>query len=152
MDAAGDSWVHVRRADVEVLIGIAARVDGELKGGALDAEMAARLATWFVDRGHLERGEDGTLPSAGRVTVAMDNLIERLRFALGEYDSEPDQVPEATAHTLYFPTEASAAECKAELVKDAMDVLVVPEVDRPGWRLYAVYPELSPDPGSVALP
>ena len=108
--------------------------------------MAAGFSARLVAGGHLERGEDGILPSAGRVSVAMDNLIERLRFALGEYDSEPSSSPEATAHILRFPTEASAAECKAELVGDAIDILVVPEVDQPGWRLYAVYPELSPDP------
>ena len=33
---AGDSRVQVRRADVEVLIGIVARVDGELKGGGVN--------------------------------------------------------------------------------------------------------------------
>ena len=77
----------------------------------------------------------------------MDSLIERLRFALGEYEAEPPRGSESTVHVLLFPTELQAAACRAELLDDAISVLIEADLEKPGWRLYAIYPELAPDPG-----
>jgi hypothetical protein len=68
-------------------------------------------------------------------------LILRLRFALGEYDSDSDRPPEATAHVLRIPTEAPAVSCKNELQDSATDVHSEPDPDKTGLRLFAVYSE-----------
>ena len=77
---------RVRKSDVAVIIAMVAIVGGHLRGGALDEKVAAKLAATFLEAEILDRDPDGRLPSAGRVAVALDNLIERLRFALGSTD------------------------------------------------------------------
>jgi hypothetical protein len=132
------------------MIGIVANIEGNLLGGHVDEKTAAKFATKFVDAGLLATEIDGSLPSAGRVAVAMDRLIIRLRFALGEYDSEPEPAPEATAHMLLFPTEAQAVNCKNDLLDSATDIHIEPHPAKPGWQLYAGYPELAPDSGFLS--
>lgn len=127
------------------MIGIVAIIEGNLLGGHVDEKTAAKFAARFVDAGLLATEIDGSLPSAGRVAVAMDTLIIRLRYALGEHDSDPDPGPEATAHVLLFPTKAQAINCKNELLDTATDIHIEPHPAKPGWQLYAVYPELAPD-------
>jgi len=135
----------VRREDVEVLIGIAAIMDSHMKGGAVDEGMVAQFAARFVNAGLLEPQGPGGVPSAGRVAVALDDLIQRLRFAVGEYDTEPEPAPPATEHVLTFPTATLAENCKAELSEGALRVLMEPD-EGGSWRLLAAYPELAPDP------
>jgi len=110
---------------------------------AIADELTARQISLSL----LDATPDGTLPSAGRVAVAMDGVIGRLRFALGEYESEPPPGSELTAHVLRFPTEAQARKCQVELLDGAIAVLVEADAETTDWRLYAVYPELAPDPG-----
>lgn len=54
----------------------------------------------------------------------MDNLIERFRYALGEYDEQPAPIPEGTEHHLVFSTPDSAQRCADEHV-DAVDVRIL---------------------------
>jgi len=100
---------RVRKSDVALMIGIVAIVGGHLRGASVDEKVAAKFAARFLEADLLDRDPDGSLPSAGRVAVAMDSLIERLRFALDEYQSEPPPAPETSAHTLLFPTEGQAS-------------------------------------------
>jgi hypothetical protein len=137
----------VQHRDVEVMIGILAITLGNLLGGQVDDKEAAKLSARFVDSGLLETDRDGNPPSAGRAARAMDALILRLQFALGEYDSETDPVPEGTAHLLRFSSEAEAASCVGELRDSAIRVRVEPDPDTGDALLYAVYAELAPDPG-----
>jgi hypothetical protein len=147
MTSAEASPNPVRQQDVAVLLGIVAIVEGGLLGGAVDPATVSKIATKFVTTGLLSRQPNGDLPSAGRVAIAMDNLIGRLEFALGEYESEPEpRKGMASAHVLRFPTEEAASSCRAELLGQQADRVLMERDGTHGWTLYAVYPELPPDP------
>ena len=138
----------VRQQDVAVLLGIVAIVEGGFLGGAVDPATASKIATKFVTTGLLSRQPNGDLPSAGRVAIAMNNLIRRLQFALGEYESEPEPRTEiATAHVLSFPTEEATSNCRAELLSQQANRVLMERDGTNSWTLYAVYPELPPDQG-----
>ena len=142
---------RVRHGDVEVLTGIIAIVEGNLLGGHVDERTASKLASRFVEAGLLARESDGSAPSEGRVAAAMDQLIGRLRFALGESDFEPEPLPpEGTTHVLRFPSETQAANCKAELREGADEIRIVADPQHPGWQLLVAYSELVPDPGFIS--
>jgi hypothetical protein len=143
----GPSPRPVREQDVAALIGIIAVVEGALLGGEVGDETTSELARKLVAAGLLS--ENGTgLPSAGQVAVALDEIIARLQWALGEYGSalEP-RVEIATAHVMRFPTKQAADRCATDLL-DGQASRVMVEHERTGvWTLYAVYSELAPDPG-----
>lgn len=137
----------VERGDIEAMIGILAVTKGSLLAGRMDDRTCAKLGTHLVEASALKPPPDGSPLSAGLVARAMDGLILRLRFALGEYDSNSDQTPVATAHVMRFPTEAQAVSCMSALLDSATDVHVEPDPDTGDLRLHAVYPELMPDAG-----
>jgi hypothetical protein len=136
----------VRRNDVRALISILAHLEGSLRGGLLDEDLTATFARSLARLGLVSQGQHAAPPSAGQVAIALANLNQRLRFALDEYDSEPDPLPEATAHILRFPDESRANDCRAEL-KTATHDAVVQLGHRGGWEVWVVVPDLAPDEG-----
>jgi hypothetical protein len=93
--------------------------------------------------------ESGTgLPSAGQVAVTLDEIIARLQWTLGEYESAPEpRVEIATTHVMRFPTKQAAARCATDLLGTQASRVIVEHERTRGWTLYAVYSELAPDPG-----
>lgn len=140
----------VNRRDIEAMIGVLAVTEGHLLAGHMDDRTWAKLATHLVESGAMESRPDARPLSAGLVARAMDALILRLRFALGEYDSNSDRTPEATAHVMRFPTEAQAVSCMNDLRDSATDVYLEPDPDTDEVLLYAVYAELMPDSGFLS--
>jgi hypothetical protein len=147
----------VSSQDAEVLVGILAILQGQLIGGLLDDEVTEKLATRMVRAGVLKRESDGSLPSAGRVGVALEDLNHRVRHALGETHAVPPSAAEAVMHVMLFPTEEQAVGAGAEVqgslrppqveaVPDRGPDLLEPETGREqGWYLSVVCPELPPD-------
>lgn len=127
------------------LLTLFSQLDGALRGGGIDDELVDMLASTCVKAGLLDLAASGELPTAGRVAVAMGNLIERFRYALGEYEEQPASIAEGTEHHLVFSTPDSAQRSADELV-DAVDVRILP-YPQGGWIVGAVYPEIAPDPG-----
>lgn len=78
----------VQRRDAEVLIGILAVLDGVIWGGSLDEWTPSKVAERFVQQDLLAADHD-----RDDVHQALDDLNQRLRYAIGEYDSPPPSVP-----------------------------------------------------------
>jgi len=78
----------LQRRDAEVLIGILAVLDGEIWGGSLDERTTSKVAERLVQHGLFTADH-----SRNEVHQALDDLNQRLRYALGEYDSPPPSVP-----------------------------------------------------------
>lgn len=138
------SQVQGHERDVAALIGVLAVLEGHLRRGLLDDEIIHDLTLRLVDEDLLAPDAVGGPPSAGRVSIAINNINHRLRFFLGEYDSEPQPLPVATMFVMQFSNEAQAVEYVGQLPGDALNVLR--EEQEGLWLVSAVYPEVAPDP------
>jgi hypothetical protein len=78
----------LQRCDAEVLIGILAILEGSIWGGSLDAWTISKVAERFVQHGLLAAGHD-----EDDLRQAIGDMNQRLRYAVGEYDSPPPSVP-----------------------------------------------------------
>lgn len=87
-DPAGSVPNPVQRRDAEVLIGTLAVLDGAIWGGTLDEWTASKVAERFVRQGLLAADHN-----RNDVHQALDDLIQRLRYAVGEYSSPPPSMP-----------------------------------------------------------
>jgi hypothetical protein len=139
----------VSQQDVEVLIGVVATMTGRLMAGEVDTRTAEELAQRLVNAGLLDREPDGSLPSAGRVGLAMEDLVQRLRYAYGDYVDRPRPSPAVVAHVLALPSEKAALDCLAALPDGQVRDAIIRHSDTEGWVLIACYPELSPDRGFI---
>jgi len=74
----------VQRRDAEVLIAILAVLDGAVWGGSLDEWTTNKIAERFVRQGLLTADHN-----RHDVHQALNDLNQRLRYAVGEYDSPP---------------------------------------------------------------
>jgi len=74
----------VQRRDAEVLIGILAVLDGVIWGGSLDEWTTSKVAERLVRQGLLTADHN-----RHDVHQALNDLNQRLRYAVGEYDSPP---------------------------------------------------------------
>ena len=146
MSGSSESRNAMRQQDVEVLIGIVATMTGSLYGGQLDPETTRKFAERLVRAGLLSRAPDGSLPPAGKVRLALEDLGQRLRYAYGDYEVEPTPEPYMTAHVLELPSEDAALDCKVDLPDGQARDPVVRYENVGGWLLFAFYPELPPDP------
>lgn len=83
-DSASSVPNPVQRRDAEVLIGILAVLDGVIWGGTLDGWATGKVAECLVRQGLLTSD-----PNWHDVHQALDDMNQRLRYAVGEYDSLP---------------------------------------------------------------
>jgi hypothetical protein len=74
----------VQRRDAEVLIGILAVLDGVIWGGSLDDWPTSKVAERLVQHDLLTADHN-----RHDVHEALNDLNERLRYAVGEYDRSP---------------------------------------------------------------
>ena len=74
--------------DAEVLIGVLAVLEVELMMSQLSAGHLDRLSRRFASVGLTTHGA-----SHGELRQAIDDLGQRLRYALGEYDVLPEHMP-----------------------------------------------------------
>ena len=73
--------------DTEVLIGILAVLDGVIWGGRLDEWTTSKVAERLVQQGLLTADHN-----RNDVHQALDALNQRLRHAVGDYDSPPSPI------------------------------------------------------------
>jgi hypothetical protein len=137
----------VSQQDVEVLVGVIATVTGSLLGGDYDPQATEKFAERFVTAGLLDRGPDGELPSAGAVALALEDLVQRLRYACDDYDDRPRSLPSLVAHVLELPSHDAALNCQRVLPDGQVRDATVRGETAEAWVLQAFYPELPPDPG-----
>ena len=69
------------RGDAAALIGILAVLEGQILSDHLDTGVVDRFRRRLTDDGLLPGGE-----GSGDVAAALEELNQRVRFALGEYD------------------------------------------------------------------
>jgi hypothetical protein len=77
----------LQRRDAEVLIGIMAVLDGVIWGGSLDEWTTSKVAERLVQQGLLTADHN-----RNDVHQALDNLNQRLRYTVGDYDSPPSSI------------------------------------------------------------
>jgi hypothetical protein len=76
--------VVVERADVELSISVFALLVGNVWGGDLPPRVVRKLAAKFVSAGVLQENWNEQ-----ELRSRMEDVVQRLRFGLGEYDEEP---------------------------------------------------------------
>ena len=86
-DPAGSVPNPVQLRDAEALIGILAVLDGVIWGGTLDEWTTSKVAERFARQGLLAADHN-----RNDVHQALDDLIQRLRYAVGDYDSSPPSI------------------------------------------------------------
>jgi len=75
--------------DTEALIGILAVLDGVIWGGRLDEWTTSKVAERLVQQGLLTADHN-----RDDVHQALEDLNQRLRYAVGEYDNPPSSIVE----------------------------------------------------------
>lgn len=144
--SSSSSQRTVAEHDVAVLVGLLAIVEGELMAGVTERAVSDRFAERFVAAGLLPEPTSHQLPSPGQVRLAVSDLGQRLRYALGEYPEPPEPAPAAVAHILRFATTAAAGRYAGSL-RSAGEVEVFERAGHGGRQVFVVCPELPPDPG-----
>jgi len=130
------------KQDVLGLFDVLVVLLGQLTLGQVPSDLTER----FIRR----LSKDGLLPAAasvGQLTVTVADLVERLRFAMGDYPSYPEPVPRLTSHELSVPSHDAAQACRSQLMQwDALTVEISEDAGRAVWEVQASFPELAPDP------
>jgi len=130
------------KQDVLGLFDILVVLLGELTLGQVPSDLTER----FIRR----LSKDGLLPaeaSVGQLSVTVADLVERLRFAMGDYASYPAPVPRLTGHDVSVPSHDAAQACRSRLMQwNALAVEISNDADRSVWEVKASFPELAPDP------
>lgn len=130
------------RQDVLSLFDILVVLLGELTAGQVPPDLTAHVMRRLVRDGLLVEGA-----SVGELRAVISDLVERLRFALGEYASYPEPLPRVTTYIVSVPTEEAARACRERLTDwGALAVDVAEGSDRTGWEVRASFPDLVPDP------
>jgi hypothetical protein len=132
--------------DVGLLIGIVAALAGDLYSRDADPRTTEKYAKRFANAGLLSFDSEGRLPSAGKVVLALEDLIQRLRYAQGEYDELPLPLPDFVAHVVELPSEEAARNCRDALPSGQVRDAEIRYHSEKGWLLFAFYPDLPPDP------
>lgn len=86
-DLANAAPNPLQRRDAEVLIGILAVLDGVIWGGRLDEWTTSKVAERLVQQGLLTADHN-----RDDVHQALEDLNQRLRYAVGDYDSPPPSI------------------------------------------------------------
>ena len=86
-DLANAAPNPLQRRDADVLIGILAVLDGVIWGGSLDEWTTSKVAERLVQKGLLTADHN-----RNDVHQALDDLNQRLRYAVGDYDSPPPSI------------------------------------------------------------
>lgn len=88
--------------------------------------------------------------SAGELCVVLDDMNQRLRYVLGEYDSPPEPAPRTTVYTLVVPTSVEASACQSELSAWSASNIEIASIEAGLWRVSATFGDLPPNPSHNA--
>jgi hypothetical protein len=126
--------------DIHALFDVVVVLLGELIEGQVPAELTARMIRRLAKDGLL-----GHEASAGELGAVVGDLVQRLHYAMGAYDSLPEPSPRTTTYSLLMPTEAAARACQAELTALGGSDVSVRDLGADGWKVLTTFSELSPD-------
>lgn len=139
--------------DMGVLFDILVVFEGELLGGQASPDMTKHVMRRLAKDGLI--AEDA---SVGEFAAVTGDLVQRIRYALGEYPALPEPSPRETTYVLSVPTTEAARACQEILVdwggspvtiRDAHDSrgwTIRDAEDTNEWEVAATFPELAPDP------
>lgn len=130
--------VHpVSQPDADALLGLVIVVQGELYAGQLEPRLSELLGRRFESAGLVPVGS-----GPAELLLALDNLNERLRWVIGEYDHPLSVSTGRVDHHFEFDTVAVAESYAAE-VRWAGDAARGPErTSDGGWRVTVTTTEL----------
>lgn len=131
--------------DIRALIGVLATLAGKLQASHRDSLEVEDYAKRLVTTGLLDRDVHAEPPSLGEVVLALEDLVQRLRYARGEYDRRPDPLPKFMTHVLSFPSEEAANSCLEALPRGQVRGAEIRDLGGDGWSLVVSYAELPPD-------
>lgn len=146
-DEQGRRNRQVSDADLQALIGILAVLQGELLAGSSD-ELALALRRRMSAAGLMTATYEET--DVGRLQIALDDLNQRLRYAVGECDEVPEPRLDraATRHDFSVPDDGRArAFAQALRASGAGGVIIEMGSDEPKIaHVSGTFPELAPNP------
>jgi len=87
-DPAVPALNPVQQGDARVLIGVLAILEGAIWAGDLSGQTTSKVAERFVQQGLLAADHDQR-----GLRQAINDMNQRLRYTVGEYDSPPPPIP-----------------------------------------------------------
>lgn len=131
---------------MRVLFDIVVVLNGELLAGQVSPEVTGHVVRRLAKNGLI--ADDA---SVGELTAVVGDLVQRMRYALGEYLTLPGPSARETTHVLIVPTAEAARACREALADWGGSGVTVRESQRAdGFEVTATFPELAPDPGHEA--
>jgi hypothetical protein len=127
--------------DVHALFDVVVVFLGELVGGQAPPDLTASMIRRLAKDGFLSGDA-----SVGELGAVIGDLVQRLHYAMGAYDSLPEPSPRETTYRLLAPTEPAALACRAELIASGGSDVLVRDLGVAGWEVLTTFPDLSPDP------
>ncbi|WP_203924902.1 hypothetical protein [Rugosimonospora africana] len=143
--------------DMRVLFDILVVFQGELLIGQVSPDVTAHVIRRLTSDGLV--AEDA---SVGELGAVIGDLLQRVRYALGEYATLPSPSPRETTYVLSAPSLEAARACQEQLIawggsavtiRDAQDSrgwTMRDASDTNEWEVAANFPELAPDPAHAA--
>jgi hypothetical protein len=129
------------RRDAAALLGLVVVLQGELLAGEVSPRFAARLTYRLASTGLLPENA-----SVGELCAVLDDMNQRLRYVLGEYDTPPEPAPRTTVYTLVVPTSVEASACQSELSAWGGSNIEMASTEGGLWRVSAAFADLPPNP------
>jgi hypothetical protein len=139
--------------DMRALFDILVVFQGELLLGQVSPDVTAHVTRRLANDGLVAQDA-----SIGQLGAVMGDLLQRIRYALGEYPTLPAPSPPGTTYVVSVPTVEAARACQVVLVawggsavtirnaKDSRGWTIRAAEDTNVWEVAATFPELAPDP------
>jgi hypothetical protein len=124
---------------MHALFDIVVTFGGQLMAGEAPSEMTNRMIRRLA--------RDGRLPavaSPGDLAALIDDLCQRLHYAMGAGDALPDPLPAGMVHVLRLPSQSSARAAHTELTTLGGTEASVDAADGE-WNAFARFSEHPPD-------
>ena len=133
------------KQDMLALFDVVVVFAGEVLAGQVSPDLTAHIVRRLAKDGLI--AEDA---SVGELGATIEDLIQRMRYALGEYPALPEPSRRETTYILSVPSYEAARACQDELATRGGSDVTVRETEEHRWEVLATFPELAPDPSHEA--
>ena len=133
------------KQDMLALFDVVVVFAGEVLAGQVSPHLTAHIVRRLAKDGLI--AEDA---SVGELGATIDDLIQRMRYALGEYPALPEPSRRETTYILSVPSYEAARACQDKLATRGGSDVTVRETEEHRWEVLATFPELAPDPSHEA--
>jgi hypothetical protein len=113
------------RQDAAALIGILAILEGELLADEVSDELLGRLAGRMRDHGQMR----AHLDDRAGLRLALNDLNQRVRYALGEYEEPPEPGDGLVHHFVGFDDDSAAMTFRQTMAELDLQAVQVPSDD-----------------------